>query len=97
MQSDQHQTPNCLVTRYRPNNHSGTGYVSRVIDSITLFDSEREARLLATSAPHIDDWLIALPVTSCGLHMNNEAVRVAVALRLELPLDAPHIAHVALK
>jgi len=34
------------------------------------------------AAPPSSDWLLALPVTSCGLRLTDEAVRVAVALRL---------------
>ena len=49
-----------------------------------------KARLLATSAPHSSDWLFALPVSSCGLRLDNEAVRVAVALRLGLEMCEPH-------
>ena len=45
-------------------------------------DSCHKARFLAAAAPHSGDWLLALPVTSCGLRLTEEAVRVAVALRL---------------
>jgi len=40
------------------------------------------ARFLAAVAPHNGDWLLALPVSSCGLRLADDAVRVAVALRL---------------
>ena len=40
------------------------------------------ARLLAAAEPHTAAWLQALPVTSPGLHLDNDTVRVAVALRL---------------
>jgi len=30
------------------------------------------------------DWLCALPVTSCGMRLDDEAVRVAIGLRLGL-------------
>jgi len=33
-------------------------------------------------AEHSGDWLLALPLASCGLHLDDEAVRVAVCLRL---------------
>ena len=56
-------------------------------------DAEQKARLLAVSAPHSGDWLLALPVTSCGLRLDDEAVRVAVSLRLGVDLGAPHSCH----
>ena len=38
-----------------------------------------KARLLATSVKHSADWLNTLLITSCGLRLDNEAVRVAVS------------------
>ena len=35
-------------------------------------------------ALHSGDWLLALPITSCGLRLDDEAVRVAVGARLRL-------------
>lgn len=49
-----------------------------------------KARLLAVSAPHSGDWLKALPISSCGLRLDDEAVRVAVGLRLGTSLCEPH-------
>ena len=46
-----------------------------------ISDSCQKARFLAAAAPYSGDWLLALPVTSCGLRLTDEAVRVAVALR----------------
>ena len=48
------------------------------------------ARLLAVSAPHAGDWLMALPVASCGLRLDNESIRVAVGLRLGCVLCSAH-------
>ena len=48
------------------------------------------ARLLAVSAPHAGDWLMALPVASCGLRLDNESIRVAVGLRLGCALCSAH-------
>ena len=53
-------------------------------------DRHSQARLLALSAPHSGDWLHALPISSCGLRLDDEAVRVAVGLRLGAKLCQPH-------
>ena len=45
---------------------------------------------MAVSAPYAGDWLHALPISSCGLRMDDEAVRVAVGLRLGSKLCVPH-------
>jgi len=50
-------------------------------------------QFLATSAPHSGDWLLALTIESCGLRLDDEAIRVAVVLRLGLNLGAPHTCH----
>ena len=49
---------------------------------LSLPDRHHQARLLAVSAPRSGDWLHALPNLSCGLRLGDEAVRVAVGLRL---------------
>jgi len=48
------------------------------------------ARLEAVRSPHSVDWLNAMPVEACGLVLDNEAVRIAVGLRLGLSLCGPH-------
>jgi len=44
--------------------------------------------LAAVCAPHSSDWLHALLISSCGL--DNEAIRISVALRLGINLCVPH-------
>ena len=60
-----------------------------------LFDSFSDpksmARLRAVSAPHASDWLQALPITSCSTRLSNEAIRVAMGLRLGVSLCEPHL------
>ena len=56
----------------------------------SLSSPSQSASYLAASSPPSGDWLFALPVASCGLRLDDEAVRTAVALRLDLPLCAPH-------
>ena len=48
------------------------------------------ARLLAVSSEKCSDWLQALPISSCGLLMSDEAVRVAIGLRLGARICEPH-------
>ena len=49
-----------------------------------------QARLRAVSAPHSSDWLNALPISSCGLRLDDEAIRVAVGFRLGAKLCETH-------
>ena len=58
--------------------------------SYSFSDEVNRARLLSVSAPHSGDWLHALPISSCGLRLDDEAVRVAVGLRLGASLCVPH-------
>jgi Reverse transcriptase (RNA-dependent DNA polymerase) len=60
-----------------------------VLESVTG-DAYNSARLAAVSAPHSGDWLHALPIASCGLKLDNEAIRVAVGLRLGVDLCISH-------
>src|SRR6267154_2238810 len=48
------------------------------------------AVFLASSFPHSGAWLTALPIAACGLRLDDEAVRVGVALRLGLHLYVTH-------
>ena len=49
-----------------------------------------KARLLASKASHISDWLYALLITACGLRLSDEAIRVTVGVLLGLNLCEPH-------
>ena len=49
-----------------------------------------QARWRAVTTEHAGDWLYTLPITSCGLKMSDEAVRVAVGLRLGANICEPH-------
>ena len=44
------------------------------------------ASFLTATARHSGDWLFALPIASCGLKLDDEAISVAVGLRLGLDL-----------
>jgi len=49
-------------------------------------NSPLQASFLAAFSSHSGDWLFALPIASCGLRLDDEAVRVAVRICLGLPI-----------
>ena len=53
-------------------------------------DVESEARLPAAGSVESGAWLNAPPVSSLGLRMSDEAIRIAVGLRVGAPLGQPH-------
>ena len=53
-------------------------------------DASSRARLLSAACKESGAWLDAPPVTSLGLRMDNEVIRIALGLRLGLPLCDPH-------
>ena len=63
-----------------------------VVES-SLTSPSQSASFMAASSPHSGDWLFALPIASCGLRLDDEAIRIAVASRLGLPLCVPHPCH----
>ena len=48
------------------------------------------ARLLAASSPHTAAWSQVVPVANLGLLLDSETIRVAVCLRLGIPVSEPH-------
>ena len=65
----------------------------RALIESSLVEPSQRARFLAAQALHSGDWLLALPNANCGLRLDNEAVRVAVGMRLGLSLCVPHNCH----
>jgi hypothetical protein len=53
-------------------------------------NANHKARLIAAAAPHSGDWLHTLPIASCGLHLDNDSIRIAVGLRLGCALCQTH-------
>ena len=53
-------------------------------------DEMTRARLLSVSTPESGAWLHALPITNLGFRMD-DSIRVAVGLKLGLPLAQPHL------
>ena len=58
--------------------------VDKALVEASLNSPHSRASFLAASSQHSGDWLFALPIVSCGLKLDDEAVRVAVGLRLDL-------------
>ena len=70
----------------------GITQVRQAVEESKL-DAFQRAQFLAASAPHSGDWLLALPIASCGIKLDDEAIRVVIALRLGMDLGAPHTCH----
>ena len=69
-----------------------TPVVKAVVDHLleSSSDERSRARLLSSTCKESGAWLNALPLSQCGLRMDNETVRLAVGLRLGAPLCYPH-------
>ena len=65
-----------------------THQASLLLNSAT--DQDR-ARLLACRAQGAGDWLNALPSASLGLHLSDDQLRTAAALRLGAPVSMEHV------
>ena len=57
---------------------------------LSISNTHDRARLLAVSVSHSNDWLHAMPISLCGLRLENEDIRVAVGFRLGTALCEPH-------
>ena len=53
-------------------------------------NQEDTARILASSSKESGAWLDAMPIESIGLRLSDNEVRIAVGLRLGLPICIPH-------
>jgi len=51
------------------------------------------ASFRAAASPHSGEWLFALPITSCGLCLDDEGVGIAVSVRLGMAICVPHNCH----
>ena len=50
----------------------------------------QKARFLGAQSDHAGDWLHAMPISNCGLHLDDETTRIAVGLRLGAAICHPH-------
>ena len=55
----------------------------------SLSDTTDKARLLTVTSPHSGDWLHALPLSSCGLRLDDNAVHVVVGANICEPHQCP--------
>jgi len=73
----------------------------RVLDSVVVCHSFQSpvnnqttqyhrARLLASDVAHSGDWLHVVPISTCGRRLSDEAIRVAVGLRLFSEICKPY-------
>ena len=59
-----------------------------IIESHCVDDVDKACFL---AAQYSGDWINAMPISSCGLRLDDEAIRVAIGLRLGMNLCAPHL------
>jgi len=85
--------PNVLPTKQPDWDRPGRLLKDKALVEASLNSTHHQASFLAASSPYSGDWLFALPIASCGLRLDDEAVRVAVGLRLGLNLCVPHQCH----
>jgi len=62
----------------------------RALVESNLSTSFQLASFRAASSPHSGDWLFVLPISPCGLCLDDEAVRIAVSVRLGRAICVPH-------
>ena len=72
-----------------------TIFVKPVVEScfsslVAKADPQGKVRLLASQQKESGAWLSAPPVTSLGLRMSNDTIRIATSLRLGTPICFPH-------
>jgi len=91
--SQGHDNPPPLGTAACIQKNWDASKVMKTADSLleNACDDVTRARLLAVSAKESGAWLHALPISSVGLRMDDNTVRVAVGLRLGSTLGRPHI------
>ena len=89
-----HATINSMFSFHLRNNRLGINpcIVERELAELTehQISNYDKARLLASTSKHSGDWLYVIPISSCGLHLDEEVIRIAVGLRLGVDICEPH-------
>ena len=84
--------PEALPAKQSVWDRPGIGADRALVES-NLSTSFQLASFRAASSPQSGDWLFALPITRCGLCLDDEAVRIAVSVRLGMAICVPHNCH----
>ena len=85
------QTPEAIAcTKQQSWDEASVRHDLEIIESHCA-DDVGQACFLAARAPHSGDWIHAMPISSCGLRLDDEAIGVAIGLRLGMNLCAPHL------
>ena len=69
-----------------------TGSESHFAELLSSANQVHRARLLAAKQPYSGAWLNVAPLPALGLHLDDESVRVAAALRVGAPICEPAVA-----
>ena len=78
-----------LSTKQRSWDAAGIGHCNATLDR-GWSDPANMARLLAARDEHSGDWRRAYPISSCGLRVDNDIIRIAAGLRLGCISCKPH-------
>ena len=55
-----------------------------------LITKTQKARFVGVQSEHAGAWLHAMPISNCGLHLDDETTRIAVGIRLGAAICHPH-------
>ena len=85
-----------VSVRHRLSHRSSSNKIVNVGQPVTALerqsvsDATDRAQLLSVTSHHSSDWLHALPLSGCGLRLDDRAIHIAVGLRLGANICEPH-------